>query len=331
MSKVTLIIPAYNCSDTVEKAIRSALDQTIETQVIVIDDCSTDHSFAMVEEMARREPRLTARRQPRNGGPSAARNAALRLVTTPWVAGLDADDFLLPGRMEKMLRHAESRDVDFVADDVIRVAPGRPIEEGFRVWKDEPVGIVPVDLARFVRENTLRHVGYRREIGYLKPLMRVAFLRDHDLFFREDMRGPEDYDFYRRCLHAGARFEIIDPCGYIAVNMPGSLSKTFSPDAIGKVVEGDLALLSVPGLSGDARSALREHVRQVRADLAWLRLIEASRANDAGKMFGSLIRNPVDVSAILASRIAKHFLRIPLYPADEEAGRKPVGPMLRAG
>lgn len=328
MSKVTLIIPAYNCSDTIEAAVRSALDQTIETRVIVIDDCSTDNSFAIAEEIARHEPRLTVRRQPRNGGPSAARNAALRLVETPWVAGLDADDFLLSGRMAKLLGHAEARDTDFVADDVVRVAPGVPIEAGFRVWKDEVVGIVPIDLARFVRENTLKHVGFRREIGYLKPLMRVSFLRQHNLFFREDMRGPEDYDFYRRCLHAGARFEIIDPCGYIAVNMPGSLSKTFSPDAIRKVAEGDKMLLSQPGLSPDARRALKEHIHQVLTDLAWLQFVEAKRSKELGTILALLTRDLPWVPAVLATRIVRHFLRVPLYPDDEVAGRKPIGQLL---
>lgn len=328
MSRVTLIIPAYNCSDTIEMAVRSALDQTVETRVIVVDDCSTDNSFSIVEAIARTEPRLTVRRQSKNGGPSIARNTALRLVETPWVAGLDSDDFMLPDRMRKLLEHAESRDVDFVADDVVRVAPGSPIESGFRVWKDDPVGIVPVDLARFVRENTFKYVGSRREIGYLKPLMRVSFLRQHELFFREDMRGPEDYDFYQRCLYAGARFEIIDPCGYIAYDMPGSLSKTFSADAVRKIIEGDKALLSKPDVAPAARGAIREHVHQYQTELAWMQLILAKREKDVGEMISVLTRNPPDVSGVLVTRIAKHLLGLSTTSEEQVSGRKPIGSAL---
>ncbi len=331
MSKVTLIIPAYNCSDTIEKAIRSALDQTVETRVIVIDDCSTDNSFEMVEAIARSEPRLTARRQERNGGPSIARNAALRLVETPWVAGLDADDFLLPDRMAKLLDHAETREIDFVADDVVRVAPGKPIEAGFRVWKDHPVGIVPIDLARFTRENTFKYVGSRREIGYLKPLMRVSFLREHNLYFREDMRGPEDYDFYQRCLYAGARFELIDPCGYVAVDMPGSLSKTFSPDALRNILEGDKALLSKRDLTPAARRAIQEHVRQVEPELAWRQLILAKHDKSIGAALQILLQNPPYVAAILGARVLKHFLRIPIITEADDSGRVPFGRTLENG
>ena len=98
MEKVTVIIPCYNGEAFIETAVRSALDQTIPTQVIVVDDCSSDGSFALLQAMAENEPRMMAMRQARNGGPSAARNTALRLVKTAWVANLDADDYLLPDR-----------------------------------------------------------------------------------------------------------------------------------------------------------------------------------------------------------------------------------------
>lgn len=198
MEKVSLIIPCYNAAATIEKAVSSALMQTVPVRIIVIDDCSSDNSFEILTGLAARHPQLTVRRQDRNGGPGAARNAGLRLARTEWVACLDSDDFLLPGRMEKMLSHAEAAGVDFVADDIVRIWPDQMPEEGFRVGRDEPVGVVRIDLAQFVRENTLRYAGFRRELGYLKPMMQTTFLRAHDLFFREDMRLSEDYDFYAR-------------------------------------------------------------------------------------------------------------------------------------
>lgn len=323
MEKVTVIIPCYNAQDTIEKAVLSALRQTIPVRVIVVDDCSTDNSFARLQEMAAKETRLTAIRQAQNGGPSVARNTALDLVDTDWVAGLDADDYLLPDRLRRMVEHAESSGLDFVADDIIRVQPGADPADGVRVWRDEPVGAVPVDLARFVRENIQKYAGFRREIGYLKPLMRTGFLNAHGLRFRETMRLSEDYDFYARSLAEGARWEIIDPCGYIAVSMPGSLSKSYPTEAIRKVLACDRALLSRPDISPEARRMLRERIQQISTDLAWMKLIDAVRARDAGAIGGAMRASPGTVAKLLL-RVAKHFLRIPLYPADEEAGRKPA-------
>ena len=320
MEKVTLVIPCYNAGATIVKAVESALAQTVPVRIIVIDDCSADNSFERLTALAAQHPQLTVRRQARNGGPGAARNTGLRMVETAWVAGLDADDFLLPGRMARLLEHAERSDADFIADDIIRIWPGQRPEEGFRVWRDETLGTVRIDLARFVRENTLRHVGFRRELGYLKPMMRTDFLLKHGLSFREDMRLSEDYDFYARSLAAGAKLDVIDPCGYIALNRAGSLSKEIPTKAMQKVLDSDLALLAGPGVSSEARSALREHLTQTQIDLAWMKLIDAVRARNlaaALKIFAS----PLAVSTSIIVRLGKHFLKIPLYPQGRDEGR----------
>jgi succinoglycan biosynthesis protein ExoU len=320
MEEVTIIIPCYNAADTIGKAIDSALAQTVPVRIIVIDDCSTDHSFDVLMRMAAQQPQLTVHRQPVNGGPGPARNAGLRLAETPWVAGLDSDDFLLPDRMERLLAHAAGKALDFIADDIIRIWPDQTVEQGVRVWRDETVGAIPVDLAMFVRENTLKHAGFRREMGYLKPMMRTAFLREHGLLFREDMRLAEDYDLYARALAAGARFEVIDPCGYIALNRAGSLSKAIPTEAVQIVVDADKALLAAPGIDADAKSAVREHLTQTRTDLEWMRLIDGVRARSLPAIAGVFLGPPA-VSARVAGRLVKHVLKIPLYPQGRDEGR----------
>lgn len=323
MNKVTVIIPCYNGEAFIEQAVRSALDQTLPTEVIVVDDCSTDGSFALLQKLAAEQPRLTAIRQPKNGGPSAARNAALRLVNTPWVANLDADDYLLPDRLRRLVAHGEAAGLDFVADDVIRVEPGQAPGEGVRVWKDEMIGAVPMGLARFVRENLSKYSGPRREIGYLKPLMRVDFLRQNDLFFREDMRLAEDYEFYARSLVLGARWEVIDPCGYIAVSMPGSLSKAYPTAAIEKLVAADKAFLQHPGLSTDERAAIGEHLRHTQTDHAWRTMIDGVREKKASLMLRAL-RQPPAIAATVMLRMVKHVLRMPVLPETPEGPRLPA-------
>ncbi len=323
MEQVTVIIPCYNAEAFIRIAIDSALNQTVPVKVVVVDDCSTDGSFALLQSIAEFEPRLTAVRQTKNGGPSAARNAALRLVTTPGVANLDADDYMLPGRLGRLVAYGEAQKLDFVADDVIRVEPGQSPGDGIRVWKDELFGSVPIGLARFVRENLAKYCGPRREIGYLKPLMRMEFLRQNNLFFREDMRLAEDFEFYARSLALGARWEVIDPCGYIAVSMPESLSKAYPTSAIGKMVEGDVALLKTPGLSSDDRAALKEHLHYTRTDYAWRTMIDGVRAKSPDMMLRALMQPPA-VSGKVMFRMVKHLLRLPILPPLPDEPRKPA-------
>lgn len=323
MEKVTIIIPCFNAEAFIADAVNSALSQTIPTRVIVVDDCSTDGSFALLQAMAASQPRLTAVQQQKNGGPSAARNAALRLVETPWVANLDADDYMLADRLRRLVEHGEARELDFVADDVIRIEPGQSPAEGVRVWKDELFGSAQMGLADFVRQNLAKYSGPRREIGYLKPLMRVDFLRRNTLEFREDMRLAEDYEFYARSLTLGARWEIIDPCGYIAVSMPDSLSKTFPTSAIEKIVQSDKAFLNRPGLSSDERAAIREHLHYTTTDFAWRTMIDGVREKSPPLMLRAVMQPPA-VSAKVVFRMVKHLLRLPILPVLPEEPRKPA-------
>jgi glycosyltransferase involved in cell wall biosynthesis len=96
---ISVVIPAYNRERTVLTAIRSVLWQTLPpTEVIVVDDGSTDATAAVVEGLG--EPAVRLVRQP-NGGISAARNTGIREARCDWVAFQDSDDEWVPTKLER--------------------------------------------------------------------------------------------------------------------------------------------------------------------------------------------------------------------------------------
>lgn len=320
---VTVIIACYNAERTIGRAVASALAQSVPTRVMVVDDASTDGSFALLESLAASQPRLVVLRQPVNGGPAAARNRGLRQAGTPWVATLDADDYLLEDRLRRLVDLGERQGLDFVADDLIRTLPGQNPGDGVRHWTDERLGSAPIGLARFVRENIWANTGSRREIGYLKPLMRTAFLQRHDLFFREDMRLAEDYELYARSLALGAKWVVTDPAGYIAVSQAGSLSRSYPTRVIAPVIEADRALLRMPGLSTDERRAVEEHLQQTQIDLAWRSLIDAVRSRQVPGVVGALWA-PAPVMVRLLVRSARHLIGLPAIRPRPSQVRPPA-------
>lgn len=113
-----MVIPVFNNRPTIERAVRSALDQEsdVEVEVVVADDGSADGS---AEAAARTDPdRVTVVRQ-QNAGPGAARNAGARAARATRLVFLDADDELLPGAVERFHR-AHGPDTPLVRAGAVR-------------------------------------------------------------------------------------------------------------------------------------------------------------------------------------------------------------------
>ena len=313
LTEITVIIPCYNSATTIETAVKSALVQSEPVKVIVVDDASKDDSVEIVRQLAECEPRLSLLVQPRNQGPSAARNRAIAHAGTPWVAILDGDDHMHPDRLRRMFQVAKAENLDIVADDLIRVDAEPNPETGTRLWSDNPIGLVRIDAARFARENIDRYTGSRRELGYLKPLMRTEFLSRHHISYNEGMRLAEDYDLYMRALLFGARFGLIDPCGYYSIDYPNSLSKQYSSTDLRKVLDRDIELLRQPTLSRDERKAIGEHKTLAHKHWAWMQLIEMVRNRNLTGAVRTLVAPP-DVAIALILRICRHAMGLEPVP-----------------
>lgn len=102
---VSVIMPTYNCGRFIAETIRSVQAQTYQKwEVIIVDDCSTDGTFAVVEPMMKVDKRIRYFSNVSNSGAAVSRNAALRQAKGRWVAFLDSDDLWKPEKLEHQLR-----------------------------------------------------------------------------------------------------------------------------------------------------------------------------------------------------------------------------------
>jgi len=269
---VDVIIAAWNRSDTIERAVRSVADEDEVRSVIVVDDASTDDTFARASALCARLPKLKVIRQPRNGGPSAARNAALAFATADWVTILDGDDYMQPGRLAHLL--AQSEGADIVADDLLQIeedaSPTTAARPLLDVTQSSDVG-----LTEFVLGNISSRSRHRREMGFLKPVMRRGFLQQHGLRYDEAVRLGEDYLLYATALALGARLRLVPAAGYVAVMRAGSLSGRHSRQDLEALLRGDRRLAALPQLRPLERRAINRHCRHIDGKVRWLVVIEA--------------------------------------------------------
>ena len=98
---VSILIPAYNAEKWIESTVGSAIMQTWpRKEVIVVDDGSKDRTAEVARRFASKEVRVVSLP---NGGAAAARNQALRLSQGDYIQWLDADDLLVPDKIERQL------------------------------------------------------------------------------------------------------------------------------------------------------------------------------------------------------------------------------------
>lgn len=113
---VSVIIPCYNKSEWIQEAIDSCLNQTYPNlEIIVIDDGSTDNSLEIIKSYGDK----IIWEQGQNRGANYSRNRGFALSRGEYIQYLDADDYLLPEKIEKQVRCLENTDANLVYGNVI--------------------------------------------------------------------------------------------------------------------------------------------------------------------------------------------------------------------
>lgn len=126
MCKVTIAMPVYNVERYVERALKSALNQTFnDIDYLIIDDKGTDGSMDIVQQVINTHPRGKSVRivdHIINRGTGATKNTAIDETDSSFLYFMDSDDEITPDCIEKLYNLAITSNADFVASSVVRYA-----------------------------------------------------------------------------------------------------------------------------------------------------------------------------------------------------------------
>ena len=99
---VSVIMPSWNTGKFIAESIQSVIDQTYENwELIIVDDCSTDNTDAVVAKFT--DKRIRYFKNEKNSGAALSRNRALREARGEWIAFLDSDDLWNPDKLEHQI------------------------------------------------------------------------------------------------------------------------------------------------------------------------------------------------------------------------------------
>lgn len=110
---VSVLIPAYNAEKYISEALQSVLDQTYEEfEIVIIDDNSTDTTWEVIQSFADQDSRIKPYQNEENLKVVQTRNKAFRLASdkAKYYAIMDADDIMLPTRLQRQITFLETND-----------------------------------------------------------------------------------------------------------------------------------------------------------------------------------------------------------------------------
>ena len=277
---VSVIIAAWKAAAFIERSIRSALASTgVAVEVIAVDDVSPDATFDVLERLAAEDARIVARRLPVNSGPSAARNAALGLARGRYVAVLDADDAMLPGRLAALVAAAKAAQADIVVDNMVEVdEAGQRIGTKLFLKSPDFARARGIDLAAWIHFN--HPMSGEDSLGYLKPLIRREKLVETGISYDASLRNSEDYYLVAHLLVTGARMTYSADAGYLYTRSAGSTSHRLQPAQTRAWLDAEARFLAQHGaaLSKDEKAALAKRGRILRNVNQLVAIIDTMKA-----------------------------------------------------
>lgn len=99
---LSIVIPVYNVERYLEKAVKSVQNQSVkDIEIILVDDCSPDHSAEICDRLARDDERIRVIHHDVNMGLSEARNSGLEVASGEYIWFMDSDDFVDDGLFQQ--------------------------------------------------------------------------------------------------------------------------------------------------------------------------------------------------------------------------------------
>jgi glycosyltransferase involved in cell wall biosynthesis len=203
--RVSVIMPAHNSELYIEDAVRSVLGSgEPDVEVVVVDDGSTDGTAAAVRAID--DSRINLITIAPSGGPARPRNVGIAHARAPFVAMLDSDDILKPGRLGASVDILERcPTAGFAFSNFERMDPDGNIFETsfsyaypvFRSLESHPAG---GDWRLIPQKELARGLLYENFIGTSGVVMRRQLVNELG-GFDETLRNGDDLDLWFRLAH----------------------------------------------------------------------------------------------------------------------------------
>lgn len=195
MAKVSVIIPAYNVENYIEKTLKSLIYQTFKDfEVIIVNDGSTDNTENKINSILRNADFPWKLLNQQNQGVSVARNNGFSEANGEYVCFLDGDDYYDAFFLEKMYNKAKENDYDMVDCNYIRVSENKKIlSKPLQLNESLSKPLNGKDFLRLTLQKDLQP-------SIISIIFKKKLLVDNNLIFTKNCTHGEDQEFWIKAL-----------------------------------------------------------------------------------------------------------------------------------
>lgn len=197
---ISVVMPVYNRTDVLARAIESILNQTEKDfEFIIIDDGSNEQTKNVLKSYAQKDKRIQVYQNETNKGISYSRQRGLDLARGKYIAIMDSDDWSVPERLEKSLIFMkENPEIDAMSGGL------EPIENHEHIQKYVPQKAslyTLVDQPAFFAVELMFYNRFPNVTSFFKK----EFVQKHNIEYDQSLKTAEDYDFYVKMVLAGGK------------------------------------------------------------------------------------------------------------------------------
>lgn len=214
--KLSIIVPVYNVSAYLDTCINSIAIQDLDRdqyEIIAVNDGSTDDSISILENLKKQFSNLIIITQ-ENQGLSGARNTGLNNASGTYILFVDADDYILPNVLKKLIEDAQNYKTDILEFGALGITPNKDIV---------------YSITASTNNKVLTGELYLSEVRYMSSacnkLYNLGFLNNNNLRFMPSVY-IEDIEFNSRAVFLSNRVLAINTIIAHFLQREGSITRT---------------------------------------------------------------------------------------------------------
>lgn len=174
MKQISVIVPNYNSSTYITRCLDALINQDYKvSEIIVVDDCSTDESITIIEEYVKKYNNIVLHKNDKNKGVSYSRNRGIEIAKSEYIMFCDGDDWYEKDATKKLMDVVEKENADYVV-------------AGYYITYNNEKKI-PIKYADFLNEGI---VDKATCVAYM-PITSSAKLIKKDILVKHNLEYPE--------------------------------------------------------------------------------------------------------------------------------------------